>query len=88
MQLQELYQADIQYLTLEQFLAQPQIEESPAWEVLDGDVFQKSIPSLFHSRLQRNLVNWLNSFSERWESIQELRCILPGGSPVPDIVVV
>lgn len=75
-------------VTLEQFLVQPGIEESPAWELLEGEVVQKSMPSLFHSRLQRNLVNWLNRSAEGWEAVQELRCVLPGGSPVPDIVVV
>lgn len=75
-------------IALEQFLAQPGIEESPAWELLEGEVVQKPMPSLFHSRLQRNLVNWLNQSAEGWEAIQELRCVLPNGSPVPDIVVV
>ena len=75
-------------VTLEQFLAQAEIEESPAWELLEGEAIQKPMPSLFHARLQRNLVNWLNQVSEEWEAIQELRCVFPGGSPVPDIVVV
>ena len=75
-------------VTLEQFLVQPEIEESPAWELLEGEVVQKPMPSLFHSRLQRNLVNSLNRSAEGWEAVQELRCVLPGGSPVPDIVVV
>ena len=51
-------------VTLEQFLVQPEIEESPAWELLEGEVVQKPMPSLFHSRLQRNLVNWLNRSAE------------------------
>jgi Uma2 family endonuclease len=91
MQVQERYETNFQGLTLDQFLDQPQIEGSPAWEFLEGEVFQKPMPSLFHSRLQRNLMNWLNQSSgsdEDWEAIQELRCVLPGGSPVPDIVVV
>ena len=36
-------------VTLEQFLVQPEIEESPAWELLEGEVVQKPMPSLFHS---------------------------------------
>ncbi|KKI99026.1 hypothetical protein PROH_14560 [Prochlorothrix hollandica PCC 9006 = CALU 1027] len=44
-------------IALEQFLLQPGIEESPAWEWVEGEMVQKPMPSLFHSRLQRNLVN-------------------------------
>ena len=75
-------------LTLEAFLAQANLEESPAWELIDGRKIQKPMPTLFHSRLQRNLVNWLNAHSEAFEAIQELRCIIPPHSPVPDIVVI
>ncbi|WP_016923287.1 Uma2 family endonuclease [Prochlorothrix hollandica] len=75
-------------LTLQQFLAQPTIEDSPAWEFMGGQALQKPMPSLFHSRLQRNLVNRLNQSALGWEAIQELRCVLPEFSPVPDIVVV
>lgn len=46
------------------------------------------MPTLFHSRLQRNLVNYINDRSEDFEAIQELRCIVPPYSPVPDISVV
>ena len=43
---------------------------------------------LFHSRLQRNLVNYINDRTKDFEAIQELRCIVPPYSPVPDISVV
>jgi Uma2 family endonuclease len=46
------------------------------------------MPTLFHSRLQRNLVNAINSQTTIYEAIQELRCIVPPMSPVPDIAVV
>ena len=46
------------------------------------------MPTLFHSRLQRNLVNTINSQTQAYEAIQELRCIVPPLSPVPDISVV
>lgn len=75
-------------LTLEAFLTHPNLEESPAWELIDGRKIQKLMPTLFHSRLQRNLVNWLNAHSEAFAAIQELRCIIPPYSPVPDIVVI
>jgi Uma2 family endonuclease len=74
--------------TLDDFLKQPNIETSPAWEFIQGQAKQKPMPTLFHSRLQRNLVNKINSQSKAYEAIQELRCIVPPLSPVPDIVVV
>ncbi len=46
------------------------------------------MPTLFHSRLQRNLVNKINQQTNDYEAIQELRCIVPPFSPVPDIAVV
>lgn len=73
---------------LERFLNQPNIEESPAWEFLDGQVQQKPMPTLFHSRLQRNLVNTINRQTKKYEAIQDLRCVVPPFSPVPDIAVV
>jgi Uma2 family endonuclease len=73
---------------LAEFLTQPNIEASPAWEFINGTARQKNMPTLFHSRLQRNLVNWINQNTDRYEAIQELRCIIPPISPVPDIAVI
>ena len=73
---------------LDAFLQQPHIEESPAWEFIQGQTLQKPMPTLFHSRLQRNLVNAINKQTQTYEAIQELRCIVPPFSPVPDIAVV
>lgn len=69
--------------SLAQFLALPNIEGSPAWEWIEGYAVQKPMPTLFHSRLQRNLVNFINQRPERFEAIQELRCVVPLYSPVP-----
>ena len=74
--------------SLKAFLAQPNIEASPAWELINGRTIQKPMPTLFHSRLQRNLVNYINLHTEALEAIQELRCIIPPYSPVPDIAVI
>lgn len=74
--------------TLDAFLQQPNIETSPAWEFLNEKSQQKPMPTLFHSRLQRNLVNAINNQTKTYEAIQELRCIVPPMSPVPDISVV
>jgi Uma2 family endonuclease len=73
---------------LAEFLAQPNIEASPVWEFINGTARQKIMPTLYHSRLQRNLVNWINQNTDRYEAIQELRCIISPISPVPDIVVI
>ena len=43
------------------FLNQPNIETSPAWEFINGQAQQKPMPTLYHSRLKRNLVNAINS---------------------------
>lgn len=75
-------------LLLAEFLAQPNIEASPAWELIDGQARQKPMPTLFHSRLQRNLVNAINRQTDRFEAVQELRCLVPPYSPVPDISVI
>jgi len=75
-------------IPLEDFLTQANIESSPAWEFIDGRAMQKPMPTLFHSRLQRNLVNYINNATDRFEAVQELRCIIPPYSPVPDIVVI
>jgi Uma2 family endonuclease len=73
---------------LAEFLAQPNIEASPAWELIDGREIQKPMPTLFHSRLQRNLVNYINTYVNGFEAVQEFRCLIPPYSPVPDIAVV
>ncbi len=73
---------------LAEFLAQPNIEASPAWEFINGTARQKIMPTLYHSRLQRNLVNWINQSTDQYEAIQELRCIISPISPVPDIAVI
>jgi Uma2 family endonuclease len=75
-------------LSLTEFLSQPNIESSPAWELINGRTVQKPMPTLFHSRLQRNLVNYINFYTQELEAIQELRCIVPPYSPVPDIAVI
>lgn len=81
-------QSPVAISPLRAFLSQPDIEGSPAWEFVNGQAHQKPMPTLFHSRLQRNLVNAINSETNRYEAIQELRCIVPPLSPVPDIAVI
>ncbi len=69
------------------FLQQPNIDGSPAWECIDGHARQKSMPTLFHSRLQRNLMNAISCQAQDYEAIQELRCLVPPFSPTPDIAI-
>ncbi|MFB2881099.1 Uma2 family endonuclease [Floridanema aerugineum] len=54
--------------SIAEFLSQPNIEASPAWELINGRAIQKPMPTLFHSRLQRNLVNYINLHSESCRS--------------------
>jgi Uma2 family endonuclease len=75
-------------ISLAEFLARPNIEGSPAWELINGQGIQKPMPTLFHSRLQRNLVNYINRHTDQFEAVQELRCLVPPYSPVPDISIV
>lgn len=75
-------------LSLEDFLARPNIECSPAWELIAGRAIQKTMPTLFHSRLQNNLVNYINDRTDRFEAVPELRCLIPPHSPVTDIAIV
>lgn len=42
-------------VTLDEFSRLP-IEESPAWEFLNGQVLQKPSPTFYHSLLQKYLV--------------------------------
>lgn len=79
--------SSIAVTSLSFFLKQPDIEESPAWEFIEGEPQQKPMPTLFHSRLQRNLVALINQQTTRYEAIQELRCIIQPLSPVPSITV-
>jgi Uma2 family endonuclease len=75
-------------LSLFDFLAQPDIESSPAYELIMGRAVQKTMPTLFHSRLQHNLVNYINDRTDRFEAVPELRCLVTPYSPVPDIAIV
>jgi Uma2 family endonuclease len=74
-------------LSLEQFLALPYIEASPAWEFMQGETIQKPMPGGKHSRLQAQLVSAINGIDSPYEALPELRCTVGGWSMVPDITV-
>jgi len=81
-------QSPITLSPLDSFLRQPDIEESPACEFIDGQSLQKPMPSLFHSLVQLNLINDINSQTSDYYALQEFRCVVPPISPVPDIAVI
>ena len=75
-------------LTVQEFLQLPNIEESPAWELLDGVPCQKPMPTLHHSRLQKRLVAAVDTAGSSYEAFPELRCVLSQNSVVPDVTVI
>lgn len=78
----------VQRLGVQEFLQLPHIEESPAWELLEGIPYQKPMPTLYHSRLQKRLVATIDSAGSPYEAFPELRCVLSRNSVVPDITVI
>ncbi|MEM1427691.1 MAG: Uma2 family endonuclease [Cyanobacteria bacterium P01_H01_bin.130] len=75
-------------LSLTAFLERENIDESPAWELVEGVPSQKPMPTLFHSILQKRLTALIDSFNSAYEAFPELRCILSENSVVPDVAVV
>lgn len=75
-------------LDLSQFLKLSYIEESPAWEYMNGEVSQKPMPGGKHSRLQSRLAGAINATGSGYEAFPELRCTFGGRSIVPDLAVV
>lgn len=78
----------IQTLTLEAFLHLANIEESPAWEFIDGEMLQKPMPTTHHSILQKRLVAAIDQAQSQYEAFPELRCVLSQQSVVPDVAVI
>ncbi|MDJ0597556.1 MAG: Uma2 family endonuclease [Crocosphaera sp.] len=78
-------------LTLKEFLEKPNIDESPAWEYINGEVIQKPMPQTHHSRLQLKLASAIELVAEENQIVlafPELRCTFGVRSVVPDIAVV
>ncbi|UBF26472.1 Uma2 family endonuclease [Kovacikia minuta CCNUW1] len=74
--------------SLPEFLQLPQIEESPAWELIEGQIVQKPMPTIHHSILQKRLVAAIDPAGSDYEAFPELRCVLSSNSVVPDITIV
>ena len=75
-------------LNLQDFLKLPNIDESPAWELLDGQAIQKPGPTFYHSTIQKRLVALIDASESSYEAFLELRCIPDTQSVVPDIAIV
>lgn len=76
-----------QSLALEDFLKLPCLEDSPAWEYVDGVALQKPMPKTRHSILQKRLLNAVDD-SDDYTALPELRCTFGGRSVVPDVAVI
>lgn len=74
--------------TLEEFLKLPYIEESPAWEYINGEAIQKPMGGGKHSLLQKRLVAVIDGLGTNYEAFPELRCTCGNRSVVPDVVVI
>ena len=77
-----------QTLALEDFLKLPCLEESPAWEYVNGVAIQKPMPKTRHSILQKRLLGAIDKSSDHYTALPELRCTFGERSVVPDVAVV
>ena len=71
--------------TLEEFLKLP--ESKPASEYIEGEIIQKPLPKIKHSRLQSKACNEINQVTENPKiayAFPELRCTFGGRSIVPE----
>ena len=75
-------------VTLEEFSQLANLEESPAWELLDHRIEQKTMPTIHHSRRQKKLVAVIDQANSKFEAFPELRCVLTHHSIVPDIAII
>lgn len=80
--------AQLQNLTLEEFLNLSWIDDSPAWEYINGRGLQKPMGGGQPSTLQKRLVAAIDQASDQYEAFPALRCTIGGRSVVPDVVVI
>ena len=77
-----------QKIALDEFLKLPYLDESPAWEYAEGVATQKPMPKFRHSILQKQLLITIDTSSDNYTPLPELRCTFAGRSIVPDISVI
>ncbi|PZV07921.1 MAG: hypothetical protein DCF22_21175 [Leptolyngbya sp.] len=75
-------------LTIEEFLKLPNLEESPAWEFINGHSLQKPMPKARHSILQKCLLRIMDDTTNDYTALPEFRCTLGDRSVVPDVAVI
>lgn len=80
--------ASLTQITLEEFLNLPYLEDSPAWEFVDGATLQKPMPKTRHSLLQKRLLSEIDDNTDDYTALPKLRCTFAGRSVVPDIAVI
>ena len=76
--------------TLEEFLQQDYVEESPAYEYIYHEIIQKPMPQGKHSRIQYKIcetINQVGEISKIAYALPELRCTFGDRSIVPDIAI-
>jgi Uma2 family endonuclease len=61
--------AQHQNITLDQFLELAWIEDSPAWEYINGKDVQKPMEGSKHSTLQKRLVAAIHQSSDQYERL-------------------
>ncbi|MGJ3244908.1 MAG: Uma2 family endonuclease [Elainellaceae cyanobacterium] len=74
-----------QIVSFDEFLILPYIEDSPAWEFVDGVAMQKPMPKTRHSLLQKRFLTEIDRHSDDYTALPELRCTFAGRSPASDI---
>ena len=79
--------ASLTKITLKEFLTLPYIEDSPAWEYINGVAIQKPMPKIRYSILQKRLLI-VERHSNEYTALPELRCTFAGRSIVPDFAVI
>ena len=75
-------------LTIEEFLKLPNLEESPAWEFLNGHPLQKPMPKARHSILQKCLLRIIDDNTNDYTALPEFRCTVGDRSVVPNVAVI
>jgi Uncharacterized protein conserved in cyanobacteria len=78
----------MQNITLDEFLALGNVDDSPAWEYVNGTVMPKPMPKLRHAIIQKRLLSEIDAHTEVFTALPELRCTFGNRSFVPDIAVI
>ncbi len=78
------------HLTLEEFLQQDYIDQSPSYEYINNEIIRKPMPQGKHSQIQYKICEIINQSSQKDKivyALPELRCTFGNRSIVPDVAV-